>query len=65
MEGASEKPPSSDEAGAGSTAGVEATIVRLVALADGEAPTVGNPNGLTVNRLNENGAKGLNNRGLA
>ena len=46
-------------------AGVEVTAVRLVALAVAEAPTVGNPKGLTVNRLNENGAKGLNNRGLA
>jgi hypothetical protein len=62
--GPSDSPPSSDDA-AGMVAGA-ATIEapRAVLRANGEL-RVGNPNGLTVNRLKENGANGLNTRGLA
>jgi hypothetical protein len=62
--GACDSPPSSEDAG-GVIAGAAVTgIPRAVFRANGEL-SVGNPKGLTVNRLNENGANGLNTRGRA
>jgi hypothetical protein len=44
----------------------DSVVAELVARrADGALLTAGNPKGLTVNRLNENGMNGLNSRGRA
>jgi hypothetical protein len=64
IEGPAENPPSSFDV-AGMVAGVaELDALRAVLRANGEL-SVGNPKGLTVNRLIENGANGLNTRGRA